>query len=55
MASVVFCGRSDVPADDASWSPAFSLIRCFVDHYFGSGRGEGISVEVVVSEEAGVG
>ena len=55
VASVVFCGGDDVPSDDAAWSPTFALICCFVDHYFFPGEGERISVEVVVTGDAGVG
>ena len=55
MASVLFYGGANVPADGATWSPTFALTCCFVDHYFGPGGGERISVEVVVTEEAGVG
>ena len=55
VASVMFYGGADVPADGAAWSSTFLLIYCFVDHYFGSGGGERITVEVVVTEEAGVG
>ena len=45
---------TDVPSDGAAWSPDFALICCFVDHYFGPGGGEMISVEVVVPGDAGV-
>ena len=55
VASVVFYGGADVPADGTVWSPTFALICCFVDHYFGPGGGERILVEVVVTEDAGVG
>ena len=55
MASVVFCGGADVPSDGAAWSPTFALICCFLDHYFVPEGGEGILVEVVVTEYAGVG
>ena len=55
VASVVFCVWDDVPSDGAAWFPTFALICCFVDHYFGPGGGESISVEVVVPEDAGVG
>ena len=51
----MLCGGANVLADGALWSPIFALISCFVDHYFCSGGGERISVEVVISEEAGVG
>ena len=55
VASVVFCGGANVPVDGAMWSPTFVLICCFVDHYFGSGGGERISVEVVIPKYSGVG
>ena len=55
VASVVFYGGAYVPSDVSAWSPSFALICCFVDHYFGPGGGERISVEVVVPEDAGVG
>ena len=52
MAAVVFCGRSNVPADFDVRSKALSLVSCVIDDYFGTRRCKWAVVEVMVSEEA---
>ena len=54
MASVVMHGQADVESVEAMRCICAALVGCLVDDNLGAGWGDGASVEVKVSVEAGI-